>query len=168
MMRSINESMLEALKPSIREKIKSSLSEVFDMALLINDKDILEETIDQLSDKFSDKFASSDAVEDIDVKNTVVMPPIDTRIKKKAGHGVNLISGKSIQYRVPTPEKSFEKTEYRGVRHKTKNTWVIRCGSKDIPFPSAVEAAKAYDKIAFQKTGRTFGLNFPEDYQKSR
>jgi len=161
--------MLEALKPSIREKIKSSLSEAFDMALLINDKDILEDTIDQLSDKFSDKFASSGEVEDVDVKDTVVIPPIDTRVKKKAGHGVNLVSGKSIQPPASTTVKLHNKTGYKGVVQKSQNRWVAKYREQRIgSYPSSEEAARAYDEAVFNRTGCTFGFNFPEDYKKSR
>lgn len=161
MMKSIEAGLLESLKPSIKEKIHKLLKDAFEMALLINDKKILEDTIDSLSGSYADMFAEGATENDDPLEGTPEYSKTSDGVdpRKKVGIGVSLVTGKYLHTKSKRPGGLIKAdsyspigvpmSRYKGVSYSGSLNlpWVARYSEVRLgSYKTEEEAAKEYDK----------------------
>lgn len=104
----------------------------------------------------------------------IMAPPRGVHVDHKDNDGLN---NARSNLRIATPSQNsansrhkLGRSGYRGVVQRTPNRWRAIINKQCEPgnvylglFPSAEEAARAYDRAAFDRYGEFATLNFPEE-----
>jgi len=177
MEKTISPEMYAMLKPALELKIKSILKEAFELALFVENPNLLEKSVEELSEEYGPRFEvipendgkktpstiGEEFESDFQNQNLVTGQPLTPRKKtaarKKTKSNHRIISGKSSL-----------SSKYRGVSwNVTPGNWrarlCVRGKHKEIGrYKTEIEAAKAYDAAKVKATRSLVGINFPEDF----
>jgi hypothetical protein len=174
MQKIISSSIYEMMVPLVKERLRRSLREAFEIAVFLEDPNLMDTIYDELTEEFLERFkdivafkkghsqqSTGDVPEEFEYEDLSEAPEVSQNIVlggvRKKPRSKSTTRKKSTQYR----GISLDKDGYFRARLTFKGQ------KKELGrFKNPIEAAKAYDRAAYRIRRTIKGLNFPEDYDR--